>query len=129
MAQFRHPSGQFGRRGGGGYPGDENMRASFPRNSEASRRRSPENSAMEQQETTRGPSAPGEYARPGREARSNTPAATSPVPTSILASGPSTFGPLEYATADKTHNPVDQNQSFERSRGEREPDYRGKVRP
>ena len=113
-----------------GFPGSRLMRASFPRNSEASRKRSPENSAMMQQKTSSGPSAPGEAADPSTWNSGRINAATSPVPTSILASGPSTFGPLEYATADKSHQGFfDQNQSYPRSRREREPSYRGKVRP
>ena len=49
------------------------------------------------------PTAPGEMARPTLTSSGAINAATSPTPTSILAGTKQTFGPLEYATRDRSN--------------------------
>jgi hypothetical protein len=68
---------------GGHFPGQAGMRDSFPRSHNS-------------------PTAPGAAARPRLESSGAINAATSPTPTSVLSGAKQTFGPLTYATRDKS---------------------------
>ena len=70
---------------GGHFPGTRRMGAEFPK--------APGYNS---------PTAPGAAARPRLNSSGAVNAATSPTPTSILAGTKQTFGPLEYATRDKS---------------------------
>ena len=69
--------------GGGHFPGQKGMADQFPRNHNS-------------------PTAPGAAARPRLESSGAINAATSPTPTSVLSGAEQTFGPLTYATRDKS---------------------------
>ena len=69
--------------GGGHFPGSREMGSQFPR-------------------THNSPTAPGAAARPRLESSGAINAATSPTPTSVLSGAKQTFGPLTYATRDKS---------------------------
>jgi len=87
--------------GGGHFPGQSGMRDQFPKsyNSATARTLTRENSEMRL--GGQSPSAKGTAERPTLR-KSGREEPLSSTPTSILASGPSTFGPLEYATRDKS---------------------------
>jgi hypothetical protein len=68
---------------GGHFPGSREMGSQLPRSHNS-------------------PTAPGAAARPRLESSGAINAATSPTPTSVLSGAKQTFGPLEYATRDKS---------------------------